>query len=492
MTIHDLEPKAVWENFYSLTQIPRPSKHEGKAIEFLQKFANEHCLENYKDKIGNLIVRCPATKGYENRVGVIMQGHVDMVPQNNSDTPHNWEKDPIVTRVVMKDGEPWVYATGTTLGADDGLGDAVIMTILASKDIPHGPLEALFTIDEETGMTGANNLEAGVLKGDILLNLDSETEGELYVGCAGGLDCNAEFKYKTEPMPAGYKVFEVTVGGLRGGHSGMEINEGRGNANKVMARVLVPVLKSMKGVLASIEGGNMRNAIPREAVARVGVPADKAEAFNKWVAKIDADEKAEITAIDPNVFVSCKPATAKKCMAGKVALKVMQAIYTCPNNATYMSLSIPGLVQTSNNLAIVKSEDGKDGNGVITIKTLMRSSVDSQKEDICEAIRSAFELAGGKVTMSGGYSGWRPNMDSPILKTMEKTYKKLFGKEPEVKAIHAGLECGIFQDVYKWDMISTGPTLMSPHSPDERVYAPSVPRLFQFVCETLKNIPVKK
>jgi dipeptidase D len=492
MTIHELEPKQVWENFYSLTRIPRPSKHEAKAIAFLQDFAKEHGLESYKDEIGNLIVRCPATKGMENRVGVILQGHVDMVPQNNSDTPHNWDTDPIITRVVMKDGEPWVYATGTTLGADDGLGDAVIMTILASKDIPHGPLEALFTIDEETGMTGACNLKPGVLKGDILINLDSETEGELYVGCAGGLDCNAEFAYKTIPLPEGYKVFEVKVDGLRGGHSGMEINEGRGNANKIMARALVPVLKSMDGVMVSIEGGNMRNAIPREAIAKIAVPADKAETLKKWIAKVDTDEKAEISAIDPKVNVTVKESSAGKCMAGKTALKTMQAVYACPNAVQYMSLSIPGLVQTSNNLAIVNSEEGEDGNGTIHVKTLMRSSVDTQKEDLSEAIRSAFELAGGKVVMSGGYSGWKPDMESPILKAMEKTYKQLFGKDPEVKAIHAGLECGIFQQTYKWDMISTGPTLMSPHSPDERVYAPSVPKLFKFVCETLKNIPVKK
>lgn len=492
MTIHELEPRQVWENFYSLTQIPRPSKHEGKVIAFLQKFAKEHGLESYKDEIGNLIVRCPATKGMEDRVGVILQGHVDMVPQNNSDTPHDWDKDPIVTRIVMKDGEPWVYATGTTLGADDGLGDAVIMTILAAKDIPHGPLEALFTIDEETGMTGANHLKPGVLKGDILINLDSETEGELYVGCAGGLDCNVEFKYKTAPMPEGYKAFEVTVGGLRGGHSGMEINEGRGNANKLMARVLVPVLKSMKGVMVGIEGGNMRNAIPREAVAKIAVPADKAEALKKWVAKVDGDVRAEISAIDPGVCITLKSCTSKKCMAGRTALKAMEAVYACPNAVQYMSLAIPELVQTSNNLAIVKSEEGKDGNGVILVKTLMRSSVDTQKEELAEAIRSAFELAGGKVTMSGGYSGWKPDMDSPILKAMEKSYKELFGVPAKVKAIHAGLECGIFQLTYKWDMISTGPTIMSPHSPDERVYAPSVSKLFKFVCETLTNIPVKK
>lgn len=487
MTISNLNPQRVWKNFYSLTQIPRPSKKEGKAVLFLEKFGKDLGLETIKDELGNIIIRKPATKGMEDRMGIILQAHIDMVPQKNNDKVHNWEKDPIEPRIVKQDGEDWVYATGTTLGADDGLGCAVAMAVLEAKDLVHGPVEALFTIDEETGMTGARGLKAGLLKGDILVNLDSETEGELYVGCAGGLDATATFKYKEEDLPKGYKVFEINVKGLRGGHSGMEINEGRGNANKTMVRILLPILRDLKGKLVSIEGGNLRNAIPREAVAKVAVPKENADKVNELVNRVFAEVKNEISAIDPNVRIFAEPSTAKKVMAGNVALKMVKAVYACPNAVDRMSLAMPDLVETSNNLAIVKSEKGQ-----IFIKCLLRGSLDSAKIDLGESIRAAFELAGAKVTMTGGYSGWQPNMNSPILKTMKSIYKKLYGVEADVKAIHAGLECGILGATYPhWDMISCGPTLKSPHSPDERVYVASVPKWWDFIVKVLEDAPKK-
>lgn len=484
MTIQNLEPKNVWNNFYSLTRIPRPSKREGKAVEFMYKWGKDHGLETIKDEAGNIIIRKPATPGMENRKGIIFQGHLDMVPQNNKDVKHDWDKDPVETKVV---GD-WLYAQGTTLGADNGLGCAAAMAILESKDIKHGPLEALFTIDEETGMTGAKALKGGVLKGDILINVDSETEGELYVGCAGGLDTTAVFSYKQEAVPAGFATYEVAVKGLRGGHSGMEINEGRANSNKLIARILLPILRDLGARLVSIEGGNLRNAIPREAVAHIAIAPAKASRAKAIVKKAAAEIISEYKLIDPSIAVFFeKCAAAKKCIPADVAVKVMQAIYACPCGVDRMSLAMPDLVETSNNLAIVKSENNK-----IFVKTLMRGSCDTAKYDLKEAIRAAFELAGAKVTFTGGYSGWQPNMDSAILKEMKVIYKNLFGVDAKVKAIHAGLECAILSTNYpNWDMISCGPTLMSPHSPDERVLIPTVEKFWKFLVEVVKNAPVK-
>lgn len=484
MTIENLEPKRVWKNFHSLTRIPRPSKKEIKAVEFMYNFGKSLGLETIRDEVGNIIIRKPATKGMENRKGIIFQGHLDMVPQNNKDVAHDWEKDPIETKVV---GE-WLYAQGTTLGADNGLGCAAAMAVLEAKDLQHGPIEALFTIDEETGMTGAKALKGGILKGDILINLDSETEGELYVGCAGGLDTTAVFSYKSEAMPKGMEQFEIAVKGLRGGHSGMEINEGRANSNKLMARILLPILRDLGGRLISIEGGNLRNAIPREAIAYVAIPASKVAKAKNIVKKAAAEIVAEYKLIDPNINIFIeKSKGSRKVIPADVAVKVMQAIYACPCGIDRMSLAIPDLVETSNNLAIVKSEGNK-----IFVKTLMRGSCDTAKYDLKEAIRATFELAGAKVAFSGGYSGWQPNMDSPILKAMKETYKDLYKKDADVKAIHAGLECAILSTNYpNWDMISCGPTLMSPHSPDERVLIATVDKWWRFLVEVMKNAPVK-
>lgn len=487
MPIRKLKPENVWSNFHALTQIPRPSGHTQKVADFLVKFGKGLGLESFKDECGNVIIRKPATPGMENRKGIILQAHMDMVPQKNNDKVHDFTKDPISTRIVKEEDGDWVYACGTTLGADDGLGIAAAMSILESKEIKHGPLEALFTVDEETRMVGAKALKPGILHGDILLNLDSETEGELYVGCAGGLDANVEFKYRTEPIPEGYKALKINVTGLRGGHSGMEINEGRGNANKTMARLLLPLIRDCKGRLASFDGGNMRNAIPREADAVIAVPAEKVEKAKQTVEAIAATLKSELRKIDADLVVNVEPSRVRNVIAGNTGKKLIQALYACPNNVDRMSLEVEGLVETSNNLAIVKT--GKDK---ITVNTLLRGATDSLKEDLGEAVRAAFELAGAKVWFDGKYSGWSPNLDSPILKTMKSQYKKLFGKEPLVMAIHAGLECGIFGEAYPhWDMISCGPTLKSPHSPAERCFVPSVGKWWKFLTAVIENAPEK-
>ena len=487
MTIHDLNPQRVWKNFYALTQIPRPSKHEEKVAAFLVKFGKDLGLESFQDEIGNVIIRKPATKGMEKRKGIILQAHMDMVPQKNNDKVHDFTKDPIETRVVKKDDGLWLYANGTTLGADDGLGVAAAMAVLEAKDLVHGPIEALFTTDEETGMTGAHALKAGVLKGDILINLDSETEGELYVGCAGGLDCNATFNNREADMPKGYKAFAVNVKGLRGGHSGMEINEGRGNANKILARTLIPMLRDMDCKLVCIEGGNMRNAIPREAVAVIAVPKDAVEDVQKVVEETCATVYNEYKNIDPGVKITIEPAKAKKVMAGTVGLRLVKALLACPNGVDRMSLEMDNLVESSNNLAIVKSEKGK-----IYVHALMRSATDTIKYALSESFRAAFELAGAKVNFQGGYSGWAPNMKSPILKTMIAKYEELYKVKPAVLAIHAGLECGILGATYtNWDMISCGPTLKSPHSPDERCFIPSVEKWWNFIVAVIADAPKK-
>jgi len=482
--IINLEPKSVWENFYQLTQVPRPSKHEEKIQEFMVKYGKSLGLETEKDAVGNIVIRKPATTGMENRKGIVMQGHLDMVPQKNNDTKHDFEKDPIDAWI---DGE-WVKARGTTLGADNGMGVAAAMTVLASKTLVHGPVEALFTCDEETGMTGAFGLQAGWLKGDILLNMDSEDEGELYVGCAGGVNGNIEFEYDEMIVPKGYSSYKLIIKGLKGGHSGLDINLGRGNANKLMVRFLKHAIQEMDVRLAEINGGGMRNAIPRECYAIVVVPTESITDFLAAVSKYEDIYKAELKISEPNLsFAAEECAKPKSLIDERVQDDMIDSVYACPNGMIRMSDSMPGLVETSTNLATVKSE-----NGVISVKCLLRSSVDSAKEDLCEQVESVFSLAGGMVRFDGGYPGWKPNMDSAILKQMQKIYENKFGKVPEIKAIHAGLECGILGANYPhWDMISFGPTMRFPHSPDEKVNIPTVAKFWDFLVETLKNVPLK-
>ncbi len=482
--ILNLEPKNVWANFYALTQVPRPSKNEDAIQEFMVKFGKDLGLETIKDATGNIIIRKPATPGMENRKGVILQGHLDMVPQKNADTAHDFDKDPIDAYI---DGD-WVTAKGTTLGADNGMGVAAAMAVLQATDLEHGPIEALFTCDEETGMTGAFGLEPNILKGDILLNMDSEDEGELYVGCAGGIDANISFKYEEEDMPAGYVACKLYMKGLKGGHSGMEIILGRGNSNKLLFRFLKYAAVNFDMKLATVDGGSLRNAIPRESFAVVAVPEKYKNDFVEAVKKFEATYKAELSAVEPDLEFFPEPVDLPaKAFTNDSQMKLINAIYACPNGVIRMSNDMPGLVETSINLARVVSN-----NGEVTIQALLRSSVNSAKEDLSEAVKATFELIGAKISLDGEYPGWKPNMNSPILTAMQKVYNDKFGKIPEIKAIHAGLECGLLGAVYpNWDMISFGPTIRFPHSPDEKVNIETVAKFWDFLVETLKNIPVK-
>ncbi len=480
----NLEPKALWKNFYDLTQIPRPSKKEEKIRAFLKKFGEELGLETIQDEVGNIIIRKPATPGMEDRKGVVLQGHMDMVPQANSDKDHNFETDPIEAYI---DGD-WVTANGTTLGADNGMGVAAAMAILEAKDIEHGPIEALITTDEETGMTGAFGLEAGVLQGDILMNLDSEDEGELYVGCAGGVDANISFDAAFEATPAGMKAYKMSVSGLKGGHSGMDIPLGRGNANKILFRFVFDAIEKFGLKMADVNGGSLRNAIPREAFATVLVPETKAEEMKAALKEFEAIAKKEIVSVDPDLTITLEEnATPEKVFTCEFLTKLTQAVYGCPNGVIRMSNDMEGLVETSTNLAVVKSEGEK-----VIVQCLLRSSVDSAKVDLQNQIGSVFGLAGANVVFEGDYPGWKPNMDSAILKEMQEVYNNLYGKIPEIKAIHAGLECGLLGGVYpNWDMISFGPTIRYPHSPDEKVNIATVQKFWDYLLETLKHIPKK-
>jgi dipeptidase D len=479
-----LNPKAVWEIFEQICNIPHPSKHEEKIIEFTLNFGKKLGLETVQDEVGNVLIRKPATAGMENCKTIVLQGHLDMVPQKNGDKKHDFEKDPIETVI---DGE-WVRANGTTLGADNGIGAAAALAVLQDNTLKHGPIECLFTVDEETGMTGAFGLKAGFLKGDILINLDSEDEGELYIGCAGGIDTNAVFKYKEEKTPAGHVAYKVEVKGLKGGHSGLDINLGRGNANKILNRILWDANRNLGLLLASIEGGSLRNAIPREASAIITVPEANAAKFEKLVKTTEEIVIKELGTIDPGVSITAKKTDAPaNVIEQKVARNFFSAIYGCPNGVIRMIGDMPEVVETSTNLAIIKSENSK-----IEIASLQRSSVDSAKEDLCNMIRSVFELAGAEVENGGAYPGWKPNVNSPILKAMKEVYNNKFGKIPEQKVIHAGLECGLIGGVYpNLDMISFGPTIRHPHSPDEKVNIKTVQLFWDFLVETLKNAPKK-
>jgi dipeptidase D len=477
-------PSLLWENFQKLCDIPRPSKKEQKIIKFVKEFGEKLGLETIVDRTGNVIIRKPATKGLEKRKGIILQGHLDMVPQKNSDTVHDFENDPIRPYI---DGE-WVKAKGTTLGSDNGIGVAAALTILQDKDLQHGPIEALFTIDEETGMTGAKELEAGLLKGDILINMDSEDEGELYVGCAGGIDADITFDYNNEPVPPGHVAYRLSLTGLTGGHSGVEIHLGRANANKLMNRFLKHASKEYGMRLSNIEGGSLRNAIPRESFAVVTVDKELSTKFLSGLTRYEMIYKHEYGAVDPNLkFMSTPIELPANLIDIRTQENLFKAICGCPNGIIRLSDSMPGLVETSNNLASIKTIAGK-----IVIQCLLRSSVDSSKDELGESIISVFELAGAKVLMGGAYPGWKPNMASPILKVMQGLYQKKYGKIPEIKAIHAGLECGILGGTYpNWDMISFGPTIRGPHSPDEKVNIATVGKFWDFLVEVLKNVPEK-
>ena len=485
MTIKDLEPKALWSNFYSLTRCPRPSKHEEVVRDFLVDWAKKKKIDCRVDKVGNVIMTKPATKGMENRCPVVLQAHMDMVPQARAGKVHDFLKDPIETKIV----DDWVYACDTTLGADDGLGVAAIMAVFESKTIKHGPLEALITTDEETGMTGAFGLKAGELHGDYLLNLDSETEGELYVGCAGGIDAAISIPYATEKASKGMVAYKLTIGGLKGGHSGMEINTGRTNANKLLFRHLRWVAEC--GIrLISIEGGNMRNAIPRDAEAVLAMPKEHEECILAEFDKVAGWVKKELANVEPDFFMKYEKVRMNPTVIDEEGTqKIINLMMVAPNGVIRMSKDMEGLVETSLNLAIAKTTASKK----FVVYALLRSSVDTAKEALAERLVCLAELAGGKCTLSGAYPGWKPNMESALLKSMKQTYKKLYKKEPAVMAIHAGLECGLLGGKYPdMEMISFGPTLQSPHSPDERANIPSCVKFYDFLLASLEAIPVKK
>ncbi len=482
--LSELSPKAVWEIFEDICNIPHPSKHEQKIIEYTKNFGEKLGLDVAVDETGNVIIRKPATKGMEDRQTIVLQGHLDMVPQKNSDKDHDFTKDPIEPII----DEDWVKANGTTLGADNGVGVAAALAVLQDKNIEHGPIECLFTVDEETGMGGAFGLKPGFIKGDILINLDSEEEGELYIGCAGGIDTYVVFNYDEQSTPSGHAAYKIEVKGLKGVHSGLDINLGRGNANKILNRIMWEANRTMGLEIASIEGGSLKNAIPREAFAVVTVPENNAKKFEEFVAGMEKDVINELGSIDPDVSVKAlKTEAPSKIIDPKVSKKFFNAVYGCPNGVIRMIGDMPEVVETSTNLAVLKSDNGK-----IEIATLQISSVDSAKQDLANMIRSVFELADAEVKHDGAYPGWKPNVNSPILKTMKEVYNKKFGKIPEQKVIHAGLECGLIGGVApNLDMISFGPSIENPHSPDERVNIRSVGMFWDYLVETIKAAPKK-
>ena len=482
--IQSLEPKEIWEHFYALTQIPRPSKKEQHVIEYMKKFGEDLGLETIVDETGNVIIKKPATPGMEQRKGVILQGHLDIVPQKNSDKVFDFESDPIEAYI---DGD-WVTANGTTLGSDNGIGVAAAMAVLASDTLKHGPVEALFTIDEETGMTGAFGLQPGILEGEILINMDSEDEGELCVGCAGGIDVSAVKTYHEEDAPAGHLAYTISLKGLKGGHSGLDIALGRANANKLLFRLLMQAESDLHIRLCEAGGGDLRNAIPRESHAVVLVPEDLSDKLESLVAETEAIYRKEFAETEPDLSLSCKRGERpEKVVPVKEQYQMIRAIFACPNGVQRMSQSMTGLVETSNNLAIVKIKDGN-----FEALNLTRSSVDSAKEATAWKIAGVFHLIAAEVTLSGEYPGWNPNMDSAILKTCQDVYRKEFGKVPKISAMHAGLECGLLGGVYPGlDMISIGPTIRFPHSPDEKVEIDSVKKFWEFLAAVLKDIPAK-
>ncbi|MCF8221875.1 MAG: aminoacyl-histidine dipeptidase [Bacteroidales bacterium] len=482
--IKNLNPKDLWGYFAEICQIPHPSKKEQKMVEYVKSFGEGLGLETTVDETGNVIIKKKATEGMENRKTVVLQAHLDMVPQKNNDKDHDFEKDPIEAYV---DGE-WVTANGTTLGADNGMGIAAAMAVLSAKDLKHGPVEALFTIDEETGMTGANNLKPGYLDAEILINMDSEDEGELYVGCAGGVDIAASKEYNEEPVPEGMKAYRIDAKGMKGGHSGIDIPLERANANQVLFRFLMQAEADFDIRLSESTGGDLRNAIPRESYAVVVVPEENSGGFEDLVKEYDSIYKNEFEDTDPEMSFSCTSTDMPSGLVpGDEQYGIIRAVYACPNGVLRMSMSMEGLVETSNNLAVVKV-----GGGKFEALSLTRSSVDSAKDATAWKIAGVFQIMGADVNMSGDYPGWKPNMNSPILKTMQGVYDTIFGKIPEIKAIHAGLECGIIAGAYPHlDMISFGPTIRYPHSPDEKVNIETVEKFWKFLVGTLEAIPEK-
>ena len=479
-----LQPQLVWNYFEEICKYPRPSKKEEKIAEYVYSVGKKLGLQTEKDKFGNILIRKPATPGKENLKTVVLQSHIDMVCEKNRGVEHDFDNDPIQPYI---DGD-WVKAKGTTLGADNGIGAATALAVLESKEIEHGPIEALFTLDEETGLTGASSLKKGWLKADILINMDSEEIGTLFIGCAGGKNTAAKFKAKMEKAPKNYSSFELKVDGLKGGHSGLEIHVGRGNAVKIVNRLIWEYSQDYLIRLASINGGNKHNAIPREAFAVVAVPKKDEKKLKKFVNKYNDIVKSEYAAVEPDLSVSIeKHEMPAKFMDEKTQRKLINALYAVPHGVIKMSNDIKGLVETSTNLAVVETS-GKN----VNIVTSQRSSVASENEDIVNMVTTVFMLSGAEISYGDGYPGWKPDVNSDILKVFKSTFTRMYGKEPEVTAIHAGLECGIIKEKYPdMDMISFGPTMFGVHSPDEKLQISTVPEFWNQLTNSLKNIPSK-
>ena len=490
MNIQELQPKEVFSIFHEITQVPRPSKREGKIIEWLKAFAVKHNLEHTVDEAGNIIMRKPATPGYEDKPGVILQAHMDMVCEKNNDTVHDFDNDPIHTYI---DGD-FIKAQGTTLGADNGIGMALMLAAITSDTLKHPALECLFTVDEETGLTGAFRLQDGCLQGKQLINLDSEDDGQVFIGCAGGIDTLAKMHYLPIsncqlPIANSLLAIHIKVGGLMGGHSGDDINKGRGNANKILVRFLYQVMQATDMQLATINGGNLRNAIAREAEAVIAIPMAYKEDIRVMLNHYIATIEAEISDVEKDFFMHLETTDMPELFIPAEKAKVLiQALYACPHGMTAMSKTMPGLVETSTNLASVKMKEDETG-AFVEINTSQRSSIESKKHDIKQMVECALALACDEVTHGDGYPGWAPNPQSPLLEVTKKAYQDLFAAEPKVLAIHAGLECGLFLEKYPYlDMVSIGPQMFGVHSPQERLSIASTGKCWEWLKRVLETL----
>ena len=482
MEIKDLKPELIWKCFDEITKVPRPSCHEEQIREYLLKFAEKHDVNVKTDKIGNVVMTKPATPGHENAPTVILQAHMDMVCEKNGDVKHDFFKDPIETYI---DGD-WVKARGTTLGADNGIGVAAALAGMIDKDLVHGPVEALFTMNEESGLEGAQNVGKDMITGSMLINLDSEDDGEIFVGCAGGIDTIATFHYKRSFTPENFEYMRISVSGLLGGHSGGDIHLGRANANKIIARFIWECSQRWDITVCSFDGGNLRNAIPREACAVFGIHSDHHEELMRALNKYANNIRSEYEGVEPSMKLDIKGCDRPEfCMDSETSITLIRAIYSAPHGVYSMSRDLEGLVETSTNLASVKMV----GDDTVVITTAQRSSVESRKMDMAGQVEAHFQLAGADIEHTDGYPGWKPNLNSTIMKISADAYEELFGVKPAIKAIHAGLECGLFLSKYpKLDMVSFGPTMTGVHSPDERLNIPTVEKFWKHLCRVLEKV----
>ena len=482
MEVKDLKPALLWQCFDEITKVPRPSCHEEQIRSYLLEFAKKHGIEAKTDEVGNVVMTKKATPGKENSPVVVLQSHMDMVAEKNGDVEHDFLKDPIQTYI---DGD-WVKAKGTTLGADNGIGMAAALAVMADDELKHGPIEALFTVNEEIGLEGAQNLGEGIISGKILINLDSEDDGEIFIGCAGGIDTTAVFTYKKSFSPENFIYFRISVSGLLGGHSGGDIHLGRANANKLIARFIWECSQKWDIEVSSIKGGNLRNAIPREAEAIFGIHSKHKEAVNEFLNKYINDIKVEFKGVEPSMELKIEEVERPEyCIDSKTSLTLVRALYSAPHGVVSMSRDLENLVETSTNLAAVKmTEDNK-----IVVTTSQRSSLESRKNDIAGQVEAHFQLAGAEVSHSDGYPGWAPDINSKIMKISSEAYEELFGVKPAVKAIHAGLECGLFLSKFpELDMVSFGPTMTGVHSPDEKLLIPTVDKFWKHLTRVLEKV----